>query len=145
MAIDRMDWHYGGDFPPGLPNENGGTHIGFYLTWVIQHNLVGEFHQEESGEELALIHARKLDGREFLISMCDEKFTDEDVNSEGYAFTEYYYEAENNGFFDDYERVLMGDLPSIYHVENSWENYDKIAPVITQAYEKWKKTQVKSL
>lgn len=144
MAIDRMDWHYGGDFPQGLPNENGGTHIGFYLTWIIQQNLAGEFHQEESSEELRLVQARELDGREFLINMCDEKFTDEDVNSEGYAFTEYYYEAEDGGFFDDYEHVLMGDLPSIYHVENSWENYDKIAPVITKAYEKWKKTHIMS-
>ena len=144
MAIDRMDWHYGGDFPQGLPNENGGTHIGFYLTWIIQQNLAGEFHQEESSEELRLVQARELDGREFLINMCDEKFTDEDVNSEGYAFTEYYYEAEDGGFFDDYERILMGDLPSIYHVENSWENYDKIAPVIAKAYEKWKKTHIMS-
>ena len=38
MAIDRMDWHYGGDYPEGLPTENGGTHIGFYLTWIIQNN-----------------------------------------------------------------------------------------------------------
>lgn len=57
---------------------------------------------------------------------------------QGNAFTEFYYAAQEGGYFDDYERVLQGDLPSTYHVENSWENYDKIAVVITDAYVKWK-------
>lgn len=142
MAIDRMDWHYGGDYPEGLPTENGGTHIGFYLTWVIQNDLVSEFHLDESEDEITLVKARKLDGREFLISMCDEKFISEDLNDEGNEFTEFYYAAEEGGYFDDYERILQGELPSTYHVKNSWENYDKIAVVISDAYAKWK--QVKS-
>ncbi|WP_272538477.1 DUF7832 domain-containing protein [Providencia sp. PROV197] len=141
MAIDRMDWHYGGDYPEGLPTENGGTHIGFYLTWIIQNNLVGEFHLEESEDEVELVKARKMDGREFLISMCDEKFISEDLNDEGNAFTEFYYGAEEGGYFDDYERVLQSDLPSTYHVENSWENYDKIAVIISDAFAKWKKAR----
>jgi hypothetical protein len=28
MSYDRADWHYGGNYPKGLPPENGGTHIG---------------------------------------------------------------------------------------------------------------------
>ncbi|GAB1440377.1 hypothetical protein MASR2M36_31600 [Providencia sp.] len=141
MAIDRMDWHYGGDYPKGLPTENGGTHIGFYLAWIINNDLVGEFHLEESENEIAQVKDRKLDGREFLITVCDEKFIDEDLSIEGNAFTEFYYAAEEGGYFEDYERVLKGDLPSTYHIENSWENYDKIASVITDAYNKWKLAQ----
>lgn len=141
MAFDRMDWHYGGDYPEGLPNENGGTHIGFYLAWLIQNDLVGEFHLEESIDELAAVRERRMDGRAFLIDMCDEKFTDEDVNDEGLAFTEFYYQAEEGGFFDDYERVLAQGLPTVYHVENIWENYDKISPVITVAFNTWKNEQ----
>lgn len=80
MAIDRMDWHYGGDYPKGLPTENGGTHIGFYLAWIINNDLVGEFHLEESDNEVAQVKDRKLDGREFLITVCDEKFIDEDLS-----------------------------------------------------------------
>lgn len=32
--IDRADWHYDGQYPKGLPPENGGTHIGMFLVWV---------------------------------------------------------------------------------------------------------------
>lgn len=31
MAFDRMDRHYNGNYPEGLPNENGGTHMAFIL------------------------------------------------------------------------------------------------------------------
>jgi hypothetical protein len=39
--IDRADWHYGGGdlYPKELPPENGGTHIGMYLAWIVQHGL----------------------------------------------------------------------------------------------------------
>nr|WP_282565883.1 hypothetical protein [Providencia stuartii] len=141
MAFDRMDWHYGGDYPENLSHENAGTHIGFYLAWLIQNGLVGEFHQEESVDEIAAVCARKMDGRTFLISMCDKKFIDEDVNEEGLAFTEFYYQAEEGGYFDDYERILAKGLPTVYHVENTWENYDKIATVIAAAFNNWKDRQ----
>ena len=39
MAIDNAAWHYGGNFPEELPKENGGTHIGFFLAWIINKNI----------------------------------------------------------------------------------------------------------
>lgn len=138
MAIDRMDWHYGGEYPQDLPTENGGTHIGFYLAWIINNHLEGEDHQDESADELAAVRKRTLSGREFLINMCDEKFWDQDLNEEGRAFTAHYYHTEPGGYFDDYERILAQDLPSVYHVKDSWENYDKLAPAINAAWQQWK-------
>lgn len=140
MAIDRMDWHYGGDFPEGLPDENGGTHIGLFLAWIINHRLEGEFHQEESTEALEQVRKREITGRTFLIDMCDEKFWEEDLSKEGLAFTNFYYEDNEGGYFSDYQKILSADLPTIYHAEDSWENYDRIAPAITAAYQRWKNT-----
>jgi hypothetical protein len=142
VAVDRMDWHYAGDYPDDLSNENSGTHIGFYLAWIINNNLESDLHRDESASELASVRERKMSGREFLITMCDEKFIYEDLNKEGHAFTVYYYEAEANGYFYDYGNNLTKNLPSIYHVENSWENYDVIAPVITEAYRLWKENHI---
>ncbi|HQU82569.1 MAG TPA: hypothetical protein PKY59_05580 [Pyrinomonadaceae bacterium] len=135
MAIDRMDWHYGNDFPDDLPEENGGTHIGIYLAWIINNNLQGELHNDESAEALQKIKNREITGRDFLIEECDEKFWDEDLNEEGLAFTEFYY---CEIYFEDYAEVLENDLPSIYHAENTWENYDKVALVIDRRFKEWK-------
>lgn len=143
MAIDRMDWHYGGSFPKGLPRENGGTHIGIYLAWIINNGLEGDFHKEESAEELEKVRNREITGRDFLQAMCDEKFWDEDLSEEGYEFTLYYYSNEEgyvaDGYVKDYENTLVEDVcESVYHVDDTWENYDKIAPVISKRYEEWK-------
>jgi len=135
MAIDRIDWHYGGNFPKELPNENSGTHIGVYLAWIIINNLQGKLHDEDSLEALQDVKNRKITGRDFLIEQCDEKFWEEDLNAEGFVFTEFYYHEK---YFEDYENILEENLPSIYHVENTWENYDRIAPIIDQRYKKWK-------
>ena len=41
-------------------------------------------------------------------------------------------------YFSDYEEVLGRGLPSMYHVADTWENYDKIAPVISSRFSKWR-------
>ena len=139
-SIDRMDWHYGGDFPEGLPTENGGTHIGMYLAWVINNDLIGEMHLEDASESILAVKNRQITGRDFLIQECDEKFWNDDLNEEGLAFTNYYY-SDDSGmklYIQDYEQILSNEVESTYYVEDTWNNYDKIARVIDIRYKEWK-------
>jgi hypothetical protein len=53
----------------------------------------------------------------------------------GKDFTRDYYDTDC--YIGDYEAVLGGSLPTLYHVEDSWENYDKLAPVIDQRFSRW--------
>lgn len=143
MSYDNAGWHYGGDYPKDLPRENGGTHIGMFLAWAIMNNLEGDFHREESAASLAAVRARQMTGRQFLFKECDERFWDEDLNAEGNAFAKVYYDvADANGcrYLEDYERILLTDLPTLYHAEDSWQNFDKISPVISQRFNEWKQT-----
>jgi hypothetical protein len=143
-SIDRADWHYGGDFPKELPIENGGTHIGMYINWVIDKDLIGELHLEDSKQGIEDVKGRKLTGRDFLFDYCDEKFWEDDLNEEGLAFTKYYYQNPNDPedaygkYIEDYERILGSEFESLYEIPNSWENYEKIAQQIDTVYEKWK-------
>jgi hypothetical protein len=140
MAYDRADWHYGGDYPEGLPPENGGTHIGMFLAWAILRGLEGEFHREESAESLAAVRARQMSGREFLFQECDEKFWEEDLSEEGNAFAHAYYDSRDDSwsYVNDYAEVLASRLPTLYHVEDSWENFDRLAPVLDERFAEWK-------
>ena len=137
MAYDRADWHYGRNCPAGLPPENGGTHIGMFLAWAIMNSLERELHRQEASASLAAVRARQMTGREFLFKACDEKFRDADLCDEGNAFAKDYYNPPE-GYLEDYDRTLGGDLPSLYHVEDTWQNYDQIAAVISQRFNEWK-------
>jgi len=139
MAYDRADWHYGGDYPKDLPPENGGTHIGVFLAWAINHGLEGELHQTNSQASLAAVRQRRMTGREFLEKECDEKFWETDLNEEGNAFATFYYQSD--AYFYDYEMTLAKGLPTLYHVADSWQNYDRMAAVIDRRFAAWKRRQ----
>lgn len=135
-SIDRMDWHYGGDFPENLPQENGGTHIGMFLTWIIENDLIGELHREDSQEAIQKVINHQMTGRDFLIEQCDEKLWEDDLNEQGLLFTKHYYEPDI--YIQDYSELLATEVESIYEVENSWDNYQKLKPVIDNRYNEWK-------
>jgi hypothetical protein len=140
-SIDRMDWHYGGDFPRNLPQENGGTHIGMFLTWIIENDLIGELHRDDSQEAIQKVINRQITGRDFLVEQCDEKLWEDDLNEEGYAFTQHYYRFESldgkKSYIEDYLDTLGDNAESIYEVENSWSNYDMLKPIIDKRYKEW--------
>jgi hypothetical protein len=143
MKYDDASWHYGGDFPDDLPEEAAATHIGMFLAWAITNDLAGELHLGDSQDSIQKVKNRSMTGREFLLKECDEKFTDEDLNEEGNLFAQYYYEGEDDHYgkyLADYEETLLSGLPSMYHVDDTWENFDKIESPISKSYQEWKAT-----
>ena len=140
MTYDKAEWHYGGNFPAGLKPESGSTHIGMFLAWIIENNLISNFHLRESSESVQQVKQRHMTGREFLLKECDERLWDEDLNEEGNAFAQVYYKSEDDyeQYFDDYENVF-DQYKTLYHVEDTWENYDKLKPLIDESFRDWQK------
>ena len=112
-----------------------------FLAWAIMNDLEAESHRKESPAAVAAVRAKQMTGRQFLFKQCDGKFWEEDLSDEGNAFAQFYYGADGTfgPYLADYEAVLVGDdLASSYHVEDTWQNYDKIAAVISRKFEDWK-------
>ena len=134
----------GEGFPKDAPQENGGTHIGIYLAWIINNNMVGELHLEESKIEIDKVKKREITGRTFLINECDSKFFEDDLNDEGLAFSLYYYfdYYSDNGkvkqYLMDYAEMFIKEPMTFWDVEDTWENYDRIKPVIDERFRSWK-------
>jgi hypothetical protein len=66
-------------------------------------------------------------------------FTDEDLNDEGNAFAQAYFDFEKGAYLSDYDRVLTGGLPSQYHVADTWGNFDALRPVLDKRLEEWRR------
>ncbi len=79
MKYDDAQWHYGGKYPSALPRENVETHIGMFLARAITRGLDGELLRNDFATALAAVRARRMSGRDFLIQVCDEKLTDDDI------------------------------------------------------------------
>lgn len=84
-----------------------------------------------------------MTGYEFLDIMCGGKFIDDDLNEEGYAFTHCYYE-ESNQYLDRYNALFYEEeARPEYSMKHHWDDYEKIAPIIDEAFAKWKSELVK--
>jgi len=134
--IDCADWHSGGGYPPELPSDNAGTHIGMYLAWIILRDLCSKELIQQSADTYNWVRSREVTGRDLLFTKLDGKFSDELLSPEGSAFTRSYYQT--NGYANDYDRVLGADLPTLYHVKDTWENFQKLAPVLDDRLAAWR-------
>lgn len=112
-----------------------------FLAWAIHRGLVGDLHEAESREALDAVRRRAMTGRQFLFNICDEKFWSDDLNDEGNAFAMYYYDSHT--YYADYEATLARELPTLYHVADTWESYDRIGRVIDRRYYEWKRRRSK--
>lgn len=133
MKYDDASWHYGGDFPAGLPNSAGAIHIANFVAWAALNGLGGE-----DLEQVEQLRARTTTPTEWFIRNCDEKFTDEDLSSEGNLFAAEYYGSGSAGeYLADYERAFP-DIDDLYRAPAGWESYDVAAPVITRRWKRWR-------
>ena len=140
MSYDRADFDYSTEADP-LPKGHAATHIGMFLAWAVLNNLESDLHRERSAELLARLRRREITGRQLFEAVCAERFSERDLNEEGNAFAQQYYvdEAGQRGpYFADYKKTLAAGLPSFWHVADTWDNYGKIAAVISRRYEEWK-------
>ena len=140
MSYDRADFDYSTEDQP-LPKGHAATHIGMFLAWAVLNGLEGAFHREHSGELLARLRRKEITGRQFFQAACGERFSERDLNEEGNAFAQAYYvdaAGRRGAYFADYKQVLAKGLPSFWHVEDTWDNYEKMATVIGRRYQAWK-------
>jgi hypothetical protein len=129
---DDADYHYGDDVfsEKNLPLENGGTHIGFFLSWVVLNGMESEFLREGASDAIEKVKRREITGRDLLFHYCDEKLTSADLNNQVNSFAQVYYDR----YLQDYEATFGSIVESTYEIEDTWTNYETIAAVIDRRY-----------
>lgn len=135
-VYDNAKKHFLGNFPESLPIEQAYVHIGIYLGWIIETKLYSEYFEDEASNQVFRFNRREISCT--ILSEIWEGYRGHELfNSVGNMFTYYYY---GGGIYrSDYDQLLVKNLPSIYHVEDTWENYDKIKTRIDMRFHDWKK------
>lgn len=136
VTYDKAKNHFLGNFPDSLPIEQAYVHIGIFLGWIIDNDLYSEYFEEESEIQIYRFKNRQITCT-ILSEVWDGYLGYDLFNREGNMFAYYYY---GGGLYKkDYETVLAKNLPSLYHVKDSWENYELIVKVIDERFKEWKK------
>ncbi|MGD1319697.1 hypothetical protein [Chryseobacterium sp. 2R14A] len=148
---DDASWHYGNEFPEGLPEKNGATHTGMFLNWCIERNFVSEEFKEDAEEEVEKLKKREITGAELIIDSMDGKFSEYDLNDLGNAFAKDYYVDETDfgnryssfatdyiNLFDSIAKESDFEYETFYHIEDTYENYDLMKQIIDHRFEEWK-------
>lgn len=143
MKYDDASWHYGGDFPEGLEDAAGATHIGMFVAWAVLSGLAGEIHTREQPDMLDKLRRRDQTPGAWFIAACDEKFTAEDLTEEGNDFAlAYYAGAEGlhghpDAYLADYAETFA-EHDNLYAVSDSWPSFDRLKPVLDKRFAEWK-------
>ncbi|MCA6073278.1 hypothetical protein [Fulvivirga sedimenti] len=133
---DNAKSHFLGNFPENLPIEQAYVHIGIYLGWIIDNELYSEYFEEEAEVQILRFKRREISCT-ILSELWDGYLGYELFNKQGNMFSYYYY---GGGLYRrDYDLVLVKELPSIYHVKDSWENYESMSNRIDVRFSDWKK------
>ena len=122
MAFDKMDWH-AVTFPDSIPYENAGTHIGMYLAWLVNNEMIQKEWYDDFSDEFERVKNRDMSGRDMLMECFDETLLEDLMTDEALEFTSDYYDS---AYVDDYAQVLSGEDTdsefAVYLHEDSWEN-----------------------
>lgn len=131
---DNAKSHFLGNFPSDLPIEQAYVHIGMYLGWVIENEHYSEYFEDEADIQIYRFQNRQISCT-ILSEIWDGYLGYELFNETGNLFTYYYY---GSGIYrKDYQTLLASSLPSLYHVTDSWENYDRMAQQISKRFTEW--------
>lgn len=133
---DHSVEHLTDEFPDSLPMEQAYVHIGMYLGWVIENDLYSRYFEEQASTEIFRFKRKEISCT-ILSEIWSGYLTFEFLNKRGNNFTVFYYAS---GLYrQDYEEILGKDLPSIYHVDDTWPNYEKLKMRINMRYLEWSK------
>ena len=134
IPYDKAKWHYEGNFPKDVPIENAYVFGGFFFGWATDRNLIDPTFESGAANEVGDFRKREI-GASRLYQILGGSLANDMLNSEGNSFAADY--VAKHGYWSDYCGTFRGAL-SPYHVEDSWQNYERMYRVIDQAFKEWK-------
>lgn len=130
-VYDKADWHVEGRFPDDLSGDQANVHTGMFLAWLCERDLIaGEFcrlAEQVKRRRITGPQAYKAWGAVLMADMLTE---------DGNQFAGKYYSGQ---FMSDYRELLVHDLPSFYHVVDTWKNYEILKKRIDRRFQAWRK------
>ena len=149
---DDAKWHYKLGLLKKISKELGATHIGFFLRWCEENELLSDALLKKLEENRALFaeEPEKWSFRMFVIQKMDGLFQRSDLNAEGQAFAGAYYTGkktpfseEHGTYLENYEELVhvlyRYNGREYYRVKDIPDNYKKVRAMLDERYADFRK------
>ncbi|MBG9792214.1 hypothetical protein ABD76_06755 [Paenibacillus dendritiformis] len=141
VVFDKAKWHYDGEFRQELDIFQAYVPIGMFVAWVIKNELCSKRTRKSDASDIELVRQDKMTGAQFYRDNWDGVLSSNDLSDEADAFAREYLNIHNDIYTAvDFTEIVATGLPTIYHVEDTIENYRMIEPVISERYRDWKQS-----
>lgn len=137
-VYDKAKWHYDGEFPNDLDKFQGFVHTGMFLGWLADNDLMSDQFKSDFENEIQEFKNQKLTGSQIFATCCDGVLMLDDVSELGNRFALHYFDFDQGQYLADYEATLSANLPTMYHVADTWDNYKKLKAVLAKRFTDWK-------
>lgn len=130
VVYDKAKFHYEGRYPGDLPRDQAYVHIGIYFGWSCERGLISDMVAADFEPELRRFRQREITAPR-LFRLLGGTLASDMLSEKGNVFTAAYYRQK---YVDDYLEVLGGTLPTLYHVADNWENFDRMKQRLDQRF-----------
>jgi hypothetical protein len=137
-VFDKAKYHDDSIKKLGLDEKQTFVHTGLFFAWMVKNGLMSRFFIEESGAEIEKLKQRKISPSAIYMTW-DGVLVGEMLSDKGFIFAMNYFDFDKGQYIRDYEKVFNVTGNQVFTVKDSWDNYDKIKPIIDAAFEKWNK------
>jgi hypothetical protein len=138
-VYDKAEWYFSAPiFPSDLAPLQAFVRAGMFFGYLVERGLASPDWVQSCGRLVAEFKRRDLTGAKLLAQSNDGIFESSMLTPEGNSFTQHYFDKDKGRYFEDFKQVLAYGLPSVFHVRDSWSNYDKMKQRIEQRYLEWK-------
>ena len=138
VCYDKAKYHIESVEVEGLPEIHAYIHTGMYLGWLIENNLLDKEFSNDFGREILKFKNKEITAPEFFFQICDGVLIDDILSDEGNEFTSFYFDLEKGEYIYHYEHIMFKELPSVFHVKDTWKNYEIVKEFVSKEYVKWK-------
>lgn len=141
IVFDKAKWHINDNFPKDLDLHQSYVHSGLFICWLIDKGLFEDEFKTENSIGINFLLARQIAPSQFYSDYLDGVFDAAGMTQEAIKFTTEYFDFEKGNYVTDYLATLdpLDKLASIFHVTDTWENYDKLKSIIDKRYLEWRK------
>ncbi|OPG94756.1 hypothetical protein B2I21_29950 [Chryseobacterium mucoviscidosis] len=141
-VYDKAKWHYEGDFPKELESTQAYVPTGMFITWLIKNDMISKRIAKNDASDIELVKRNEMTGAQFYRKNWDGVLSSKELSDEADTFAREYLDIHKDLYTAvDFTNILAVGLPTIYHVQDSMENYHIIEPMITERYREWKSRQ----